>query len=39
MLNVGYFEGLMVSELELRMVRSQSRLHSIMAVELKVKNV
>jgi len=37
MLNVGYIEGLMVSYLESCMVGSQSRMHSIMAVELKVK--
>jgi hypothetical protein len=38
MLNVGYIEGLMVSYLESCMVGSQSKLHSIMAVEVKVKN-
>jgi len=38
MLNVCYIEGLMVSYLESCMVVSQSRLHSIMAFEMKVKN-
>jgi len=37
MLNVGFDKGLMVSELESGMLGSQTRLHSIMALELKVK--
>jgi len=38
MLYVGYIEGLMFSYLESCMVGSQSRVHYIMPVELKVKN-